>query len=111
MFMRIGLFAPAVAGLLLLSGATPSIAQVDVDINVPGVYDRGYDDDYDEDYSYRRRRSRLECWEARQILRERGFYRIVTLDCGRRIYTFKARRRGNTHIVKVNSRNRNIWVE
>jgi hypothetical protein len=109
MLMRIGLFAAAVAGTLLLSGVTPSMAQVDVDIGMPGVYDRSYGDDFDEDYSYRRR-GRLKCWEARQILRDRGFYRIVPLDCERRIYTFRARRRGNTHIVKVNSRNGNMWL-
>jgi hypothetical protein len=110
-FMRNALFALAFAGPLLLAGTAPSLADVDVDIGVgagvgiPGIYvDPDYDDDYD-----RRRRGRLSCWEAKELIRDRGYRRVVTLDCRGRIYTFQATRRGNLYELNVNPRTHAVW--
>jgi hypothetical protein len=97
--MRSAILA-ALAVPLFMLGATPSLAQVDVDIDVnPGL---GVYRDYDDDDDYRRGR-RLKCWEARRILRDRGYREIDTLDCNGRIYRFEASRRGNSYLLGVNS--------
>jgi hypothetical protein len=84
-------------------GTTPSLAQVDVDIDLGGpgvgVY-RDYDDDDDD---YRRRRGRLRCWEARELLADRGYRRIRTIECEGRVYRFRGIRRDNRYVLSVNS--------
>jgi hypothetical protein len=100
------------AGLLIsmcVLGTTPSLADVDVDVGVgvgiPGIY---VDPDYDDDYRHRRR-GRLSCGEAKELVRDRGYRRVVTLDCGGRIYTFRATRGGNRYVLNVNPRTRAVW--
>jgi hypothetical protein len=104
------LLAAACAVPLFLLGITPSLAQVDVDIDLNpgvGVYG-GYDDDDDDDYR-RRRRGRLKCWEARRLVRDHGYRVVDTIECEGRVYTFAARRRGRIFEVKVNSRTGAVW--
>lgn len=105
--MRKALLAAVCSAPLLFLGATPSIADVDVNIGV-GVPGPRIFVDPDDDYEYRRR-DRLSCGEARGLIRERGYYRIVTLRCRGRIYTFEASRRGNRYVLKVNSRTGALW--
>ena len=108
--MRNYILAAACAVPLFLLGTTPSLAQVDVDIDLNpgvGVYG-GYDDDDDDSYRRHRRRGRLSCREARRLANDR--YRIVdTIECDGRVYTFAARRRGRIFEVKVNSRTGAVW--
>jgi hypothetical protein len=101
MVMRNTLFATALAVPFLLFAGSPSMAQVDVDIGVraPGIY---INPDYDDDYP-RRRRGRLRCWEAKQLVRERGYRRVETIECEGRVYTFEGSRRGNRYELGVNS--------
>jgi hypothetical protein len=107
MVMRNTLFATALALPFLLFAASPSMAQVDVDIgiNTPGIYvNPRYDDDYPS-----RRRGRLRCWEAKQLVRERGYRDVRTIECEGRVYTFEGRRRGNEYEISVNSRTGAVW--
>ncbi|HEY7763491.1 MAG TPA: hypothetical protein VIB38_00760 [Aestuariivirgaceae bacterium] len=99
--MRNAILTAALALPLFVLGTTPSLAQVDVDIDLggPGIY-RDYDDD--DDY---RRRGRLRCSEARELLSDRGYRRIRTIDCAGRVYRFSGIRRDNRYILSVNSRN------
>jgi hypothetical protein len=107
--MRNHFLVGACAIPLFLLAATPSLAQVDLDVDINpgvGVYG-GYDDDDDDDYR-RRRRGRLSCREARRIASDR--YRIVeTIECDGRVYTFMARRRSRLFEVKVNALTGAVW--
>jgi hypothetical protein len=51
----------------------------------------------------------LKCWEAKQLVRDRGYYAVVTLDCGGRIYRFRAKRKGKVYILAVNPRTYAVW--
>ena len=73
---------------------------------------RYYDDPppyFDEPYYYDGRRHHhsygVSCGEARQILRDRGYRRINSRDCGGRTYVFTAVRRGHLYRIEVRSRN------
>ena len=76
----------------------------------PG-YGYYYDGRYYDDpppYYYERRRYRdanISCGEARQILRDRGYRRISSRDCGGRTYVFTAVKRGNLYRIEIRSRN------
>jgi guanyl-specific ribonuclease Sa len=102
--MRNAFIAAAFAAPLLLLNPTPSMAQ-DIDLNI-GI---GEPDYYEDDYLYRRR-GRVGCREARLLLRDRGYYRITTLDCGGPVHRFRASRRGNRYLVSVSRRGR-VWRE
>lgn len=56
---------------------------------------------YDYDYF---RPYRITCGEGRDLLFDGGFRRVRTLECQGRIYTYLARRRGETFRIQVNSR-------
>jgi hypothetical protein len=103
--MRSLVLSAVLAVPLFLLGTTPSLAQVDVDIDLggPGIYR-----DYDDDDDYPRRRGRLKCWQARELLADRGYRRIRTLDCNGRVYRFSGSRRDNRYILSVNSWNGSI---
>jgi hypothetical protein len=108
MLMRNVLLATVCAVPLMLLGTGPASA-IDLNVGVgvgvdPYPYD---DDDYDSDYD--RRRGRLKCWEAKQLVRDRGYYAVVTLDCGGRIYRFRAKRKGKVYILAVNPRTYAVW--
>jgi hypothetical protein len=47
---------------------------------------------------------RISCGEGRFIVRDRGFYRVRTVECRGRAYTYLGRRHGDTFRVLVNSR-------
>ena len=47
---------------------------------------------------------RIGCAEGRSIVRDRGFYRVRTLECQGRTFTYIGRRHGDTFRVILNSR-------
>lgn len=117
--------AAAVAVPLMLAGSSPSTAGSNVDVRFGfgtpyyghsaypyypyygDVYyrDRFYDDD---DYVYRPR-GKMSCWQAKQLVRDRGFRRVRTVECNGRIYTFEAIRRGKVVVISVNARTGAVW--
>lgn len=68
---------------------------------------RFYDDP--PPYYYDRRRqyrdANVSCGEAREMLRDRGYRRISSRDCGGRTYVFTAVKRGNLYRIEVRARN------
>lgn len=66
-----------------------------------------YDDQprYDDDRRHSRRDANISCGEAREMLRDRGYRRINSRDCGGRTYVFTAVKRGNLYRIEVRSRN------
>jgi hypothetical protein len=106
--------ATALAVPMLLIGATQSMAGTDVDvrfgIGMPG-YGYGYSSYpyYDDDYYGQRPYGKLSCWQAKQLVRDRGFYRVRTLDCDGRVYTFQAIRHGRIVLINVNARTGALW--
>jgi hypothetical protein len=51
---------------------------------------------------------RIGCAEGRSIVRERGFYRVRTVECAGRAYTYIGRRHGDTFQVIVSARSGRI---
>jgi hypothetical protein len=51
---------------------------------------------------------RIGCAEGRSIVRERGFYRVRTVECEGRAYTYIGRRHGDTFQVLVSARSGRI---
>ena len=51
---------------------------------------------------------RVSCGEGRMIVRDRGFYRVRTVECYGRTYTYLGRRHGDTFRVLVSSRSGRI---
>ena len=47
---------------------------------------------------------RIGCGEGRAIVRDRGFYRVRTVECQGRTYTYLGRRHGDTFRVIVSAR-------
>jgi len=66
-----------------------------------------YDDD-DSDYvaSYP---GRLTCGEARRLVREHGFYHVLTRDCYGRIYAFDGLRNDHWATIFVNPYSGRVW--
>jgi hypothetical protein len=120
MLRTLALIGAIVAPLSALTLSQPAHADVDFDIHfgVPFYVDRPgpgyrYYDGYGW-YDYRkyrdfRPRGRLSCGEARELVRDRGYRRVRTIECRGRTYTFRAIRRGEPYRVYVNSRNGRIW--
>ena len=52
---------------------------------------------------------RMSCNQARHIVQDEGFRRVVARDCEGRTYSFSARRSGHRFIVYVNSRTGATW--
>lgn len=48
--------------------------------------------------------SRVSCGEGRSIVNDSGFYRVRTIECSGRNYTYSAHRRGDVFRVAINSR-------
>ena len=48
--------------------------------------------------------SRVSCGEGRAIVDDSGFYRVRTIECSGRTYTYAARRHGDVFRVALNSR-------
>ncbi len=53
-------------------------------------------------------RDRVPCNEARMIVREHGFRDVRTTDCGGKLHSFIARKKGGVFRIKVYSRNGRI---
>ena len=51
---------------------------------------------------------RISCGEGRRILRDRGYYRVRTIECNGGAYTYLGNRRGNTFRVSLSSRSGQI---
>jgi hypothetical protein len=51
---------------------------------------------------------RVSCGEGRAIVRDRGFYRVRTVECRGRTYTYLGRRHGDAFRVLVSSRSGRI---
>lgn len=66
-----------------------------------GGYNTGY---------YRPGLARVSCGEAKLILRDRGYGRIVATDCSGRYLTFRARRGGHSYVLRVNARSGGVVV-
>jgi hypothetical protein len=52
--------------------------------------------------------NRIGCGEGRAIVREHGFYRVRTVECYGRAYTYVGRRHGDTFQVLVSARSGRI---
>jgi hypothetical protein len=114
MNLRNALCAAALAVPMTMVGATQSMADTDVDIRFgigfPGYgYGYSHSPHYDGDYGFHRPYRRLSCWQAKQLVRDRGFHRVRRIECNGRVYTFEAVRRGRIVLVSVNSRTGAVW--
>jgi hypothetical protein len=111
MLLQKAFYAAALAAPLALA-TIPASADSDVNvrfgvgIGTPyyGYSAYRYDDNF---YPYQRRR--LSCFQARELVRDRGFRRVRVIECNGRVYTFRAIRRGHVVQVQVNSRTGAIW--
>jgi hypothetical protein len=65
----------------------------------PFAGDNGYDQGYDSGYD----NGRLDCGEARFMLRERGFRNLKSLDCSGKSLLFRATKSGIAYRVRVNA--------
>ena len=52
--------------------------------------------------------SRVSCGEGREIINDSGFYRVRTIECSGRTFTYAARRHGDVFRVTLNSRTGDI---
>ena len=127
MLMKSTLAASLMAAALAFSPATAE-AKTSVHISIGGWpgYCNAYRDDgycgpgygyyrggrfYDDPppYYYERRRdyrnANVSCGEAREMLRDRGYRRISSRDCGGRTYVFTAVKYGNLYRIEIRSRN------
>ncbi|NMD07641.1 MAG: hypothetical protein GYA66_06660 [Phyllobacteriaceae bacterium] len=46
---------------------------------------------------------RIDCREARSMVRERGYRKVITRDCDGKTYSFSASKNGQRFLVKVNA--------
>jgi hypothetical protein len=62
---------------------------------------------YDPRYGYYddepRFAHRIACGEARSMVRERGYRKVVTKECSGKSYSFSAVKNGHRYLVKVNA--------
>ena len=63
-----------------------------------------YPQPYWQDYGLVGAPYRIGCAEGRSIVRDRGFYRVRTIECQGRTFTYIGRRHGDTFRVILNSR-------
>lgn len=106
---------PSAAEAKVKIGIFFGVPHYDYQVDPDYVYRRGYgwyrpsyqDDDYDEGQEYDSG-GRVSCREARYKIRNRGFYKIETIECDGRIYTFHASRGNARYTVYVNSRSGRI---
>ena len=68
-------------------------------------YGDDYGDGYGDGYGYR---DRVSCREARGILRDRGYRDVRSTNCGGKLHTFIARKRGEVFRIRIYSRNGRI---
>jgi hypothetical protein len=109
MLLRKALCAAVLAAPLALAGTPASADDVAVRFGI-GFGEPGYGYSYYRDdrfYPFHRRQ--MSCWRARQLVRDRGFNRVRTIECSGRIYTFRGIRRGHPFVIKVNARTGAVW--
>ena len=74
----------------------------------PRVRGGTYYDDGEDDYAAAYP-GRLTCGEARRLVREHGFYHVLTLDCDGRTYAFDGLRDGHRATIFVNPYSGRMW--
>jgi|RhiMetdeSRZDD1v2_1073273.scaffolds.fasta_scaffold03958_7 hypothetical protein len=111
MNLRNALCAAVLAIPVMVAGAAPSMADTDVNVRfgvgLPGFGYSHYP--YYDDSYIQRPYGRLSCWQAKQLVRDRGFHRVRAIECNGRVYTFEAVRRGRIVMVNVNARTGAVW--
>jgi hypothetical protein len=108
MFAKKAVLAAALAAPLVLLASPASADDIDLDFRVGiGTPYYGYGAYPDAYYPYHRRK--LSCWQARELVRDRGFNRVRTIECFGRVYTFRALRRGRPVTINVNARTGAMW--
>ena len=87
-----------------------------IGIGVPGFHGGGYGHGYYGGSPYYggghytpRRSYRKTCGQIRRKLRNRGYYRIRSVDCSGSRYTFHAKRNGEWLRIRVKSRSGYIY--
>jgi hypothetical protein len=122
MIMKTLISAAAVA-VLAAGISAPANAKVKVDLYVggfdPGYYEPAYPvyepaprprhpypryEEEEVDYD----RYGISCEDGRLQVKYAGFRKVRALDCDGDRYSYRARRNGETYIVRVSSRNGNI---
>lgn len=117
--MKSALFALAFSIPLALS-LTPQTAEAHSDVSVRiffgqpfYAYRAGPDYVYRPGWGWHRRsaaiRDKLSCAEARNLARQRGFNIVSTRECKGTTYTFRARYKGQSRLIYVNSRTGGVW--
>jgi hypothetical protein len=112
------LFAAAAVALSVVAVSAPAAqADVTVDISLGGFYPGpvGYyeDEGYYGHYRHRRHHVRpvvygISCDAGRQEVRESGFHRVRTIECGGPSFTYTGWRHGDRYQVKVSRRSGDI---
>ena len=120
MFIKSLIAIAAVSSVLAI--AAP--AQAGVKVYLGGGFDSGYAYDgyngygnegygYEPDNFYSHPRPRYEsygisCEDGREQVRDAGYRKVRALNCNGKRYTYKARRHGDSFIVKVSRRSGDI---
>jgi hypothetical protein len=119
------LFAAAAVSALAVGVSAPANAKVKVDVylggyapDYPGYYEPAYPvyqpaprprhhyPRYDDEADYDN--YGISCEEGRDQVRDSGFRKVRALDCDGPRYSYRARRNGETFVVRVSSRSGNI---
>ena len=111
------LIAAAAVSAIAFGASAPANAKVNVDLYLggfaPGYYEPAYPvyGGYDEEYEPPRRRHHsygISCEDGRDAVRSSGFRKVRAVSCSGNRYTYKARRHGDTFIVKVSRRSGDV---
>ena len=71
-----------------------------------GGYGHGHGGYGNGGYGYNRR---ISCYRGKRIVRNQGYRFVRAIDCRGSVYKFKARRWGQTYILKMKSRNGRVF--
>ena len=132
MFSKGTVVASAMAAALAFMSTTASAkTNFDVNVNIGAGHGWcyyhpracGYDDGpgYGFGYGYgyyprhfyyppRYQNFRISCGEAKQIVRNRGFYKVRTQSCGRHVDTFVGWKSGKRWLIEVGTQRGNVRV-
>ncbi len=111
------LIAAAAVTAIAVGASAPANAKVNVDLYIggfgPGYYEPvqprypSYDED---DYEAPRRHHSygISCEQGRQEVSYSGFRKVRAISCNGSRYTYRARKHGDTFIVKVSRRSGDI---
>jgi hypothetical protein len=101
--LLVAAFAAFMAGAALPSYADNVPAEFQLATHYPGS---GYHDPYpypDDDYDDDEDDEQISCAEGRGVVRRSGYRRVQPVRCSGDIYRYRAFRRGQTWIVRVDS--------